>query len=463
MLLFVTLTTLLGAGPVSFAEVGFSVTRAERGITVSEVSAGGVAAKAGLKVGDVIESIFSPSPTIGSTLMGFDDETLRNWVLPVWETPTVLNVRRGTATRMVQLVRPGQREGPEFPDLALPPEALAKLNFMQLQRYTMAQVRGVSARRAVETTHLLHRAHPAVWVADGGIVDGDEVEWTGAWVHLATHLEWHCAQSPMRAVLLRSPTAPVPAKPVESNDRALQGSSTAASVPLWSVRDVVAQCPASPDPKLPSVAVEAELRCEGQPAVKQPLEATLTVHCGRRSDYQYSLDALRLDGIETVVIGKGTRLEATIRWDSVKPRAVSARVVELSETTKDLAFRSAVLKPGTSDEKVTVSLDEKPARNVTLALQVTFPDGSTRLSPPEAMRFVTAEDDERDRKEFSEAFAKTDAVLKRLKDPCKDPDATVEFLKKQPEVSFASQTNGDISYQVGKRGMPMLIHCHPGH
>ena len=80
------------------------------------------------------------------------------------------------------------------------------------------------------------------------------------------------------------------------------------------------------------------------------------------------------------------------------------------------------------------------------------------------MRTVTKAAFDAELAEFSAAEGQLSDVLKRLKDPCKDLDATVRFLEKQPEVKAVSRSGGDITY-VGKAppGLPMLIHCHPGH
>lgn len=461
MLAFALLSLTLTAGELPFDEVGFAVARRGDALVVSRVDAAGVAAKAGLQVGDVIDSVIAPNPR--TSLATLDDEQVRAYLLPTWESPVALRVKREQASRLVQLSRPGKRTEPEFATMPLPPEALKKLTPMQMARYMSALSAHVAANRPKPKTFISHDAQPQVWVADGGVLEGVSTSWTGAWVHLETSLRWSCAGAPMRSVTLRSEQAPVPKTLVESTDAHLQGSSTPISVPLWRLADLKARCPGATS-TLPSVPVEAEIRCEGQPPVTQPLTATLEVRCDHAPNQSAQLDALRLFDNEVTVIEAPKPLRATVWWSRAVPRPVSAVLVEVDAKGAIVGTRSKVLPFQADDAVVPFTLALEPARALTLALQFTFADGSTRRSPPQPMRTVSKATSDAELAEFSQAGGQLSDVLKRLKDPCKDLDATVRFLEKQPEVKAVSRSGGDITY-VGKAppGLPMLIHCHPEH
>lgn len=401
MLALALVSLTLTAGDLAFDEVGFAVERRGDVLVVSRVDGEGAAATAGLQVGDVVDSVIAPSPR--SSLAKLDDEQLRAYLLPTWESPVALRLKRDKATRIVQLTRPGTRTEPEFPTMPLPPEALKKLTPMQMARYMSALSTHVASNRPKPKTFISHEAQPRVWVANGEVVEANEASWTGAWVHLETSLRWSCAGAPMRSVTLRSSEAPVPTTIVESADKALQGSSTPISVPLWRVSDLGPRCPSGAT--LPSVPVEAEIRCEGQPPVLQPLTATLEVRCDRTPNQSARLDALRLFDIETIVIEQPRPLNATLWWSRVAPRPVSAVLVELDAKGGIAGTRSKVLPWQADDAVAPFTLDLKPPRAITLALQFTFADGSTRLSPPQTMRTVTKAVFDAEAAEFGKSWA----------------------------------------------------------
>ena len=113
MLALALVSLTLTAGDITFDEVGFAVARRSDQLVVSRVDAEGVAAKAGLQVDDVIDSVLAPSPR--SSLATLDDQQVRAYLLPTWEAPVALRIKRGKASRIVQLTRPGKRTEPEFP------------------------------------------------------------------------------------------------------------------------------------------------------------------------------------------------------------------------------------------------------------------------------------------------------------------------------------------------------------
>lgn len=461
MLALALVSLTLTAGDITFDEVGFAVARRSDQLVVSRVDAEGVAAKAGLQVDDVIESVLAPSPR--SSLATLDDQQVRAYLLPTWEAPVALRIKRGKASRIVQLTRPGKRTEPEFPTMPLPPEELKKLPPMQMARYMSALSASARANRPTAKTFISHDANPQVWVADGRVVESVFASWTGAWVHLEASLRWNCAGAPMRTVTLRSEKAPVPTTIVESKDEHLQGASTPISVPMWRIADLTSRCPA-PTTAIPSVPVEAEVRCEGQPPVTQPLTATLEVRCDQAPNQSAMLDALRLFDNELTVIEQPKPLRATVWWSRAVPKPVSAVLVEVDPKGGVVGTRSKVLPWQADDAVVPFTLELKPPRAITLALQFTFADGSTRLSSVQPMRTVTKAAFDKEMEAFSTAGGQLSDVMKRLKDPCKDLEATVRFLEQQPEVKSVSRIDGDITY-VGKAppGLPMLIHCHAEH
>ena len=70
---------------------------------------------------------------------------------------------------------------------------------------------------------------------------------------------------------------------------------------------------------------------------------------------------------------------------------------------------------------------------------------------------------EKDQKEFASLTTKSNAVLARMgkqfKDPCANPDATVKWLRAQPEVTVANNHEGhNLSFTVG--WLPFMVSCH---
>ncbi len=453
------LCAFLVVAAVPIEPMGFVVQRGSTNLVVVAVMPEGPAAAA-LEVGDVIEQAVTPTTVASATLIDFTAQELAAFLTPPVGGALVLKVRRGGSMVTATLQRTPRGGPSEFPTMPVPRDEFDHFPPDKQARYRHAFARWQRARYPTEKqTHVTLDHHPAVWVAEGHLVDGDGIAWTGDWVHLEGSMPWHCERSPMRQVLLTS-TAPVPRIVVSSNDVALRGSSTAVSLPLWKIDAVVARCKTGPG-ELPSPPLEAELRCDGEAPVKQPLQVSLTVTCGRRETRDRVLDVLRLYGAELIVIGQATALTANLNWPWVRPAPVSATIVEVDPRGAVVGRRSAVLPARDEPEQVPFTLDLATPRNVTLAAELTFADGSTRLSEPQSLRIITRETNEREIQEFDEGMAELTELHQALtaRRVCDDPAGAVRFLEGRPEVESASQSGKDISF-ITKRGMPSFVHCH---
>lgn len=92
---------------------------------------------------------------------------------------------------------------------------------------------------------------------------------------------------------------------------------------------------------------------------------------------------------------------------------MSAVLVEVDPKGGVVGTRSKALPWQADDAVVPFTLELKPPRAITLALQFTFADGSTRLSSAQPMRTVTKAAFDKEMEAFSTAGGQLSDVMKR--------------------------------------------------
>lgn len=452
---------LVLAAPVQIEVMGFSVTRDQAVVTVTTVTPGSPAAAMGLEPGMTLVQLMSPTWMFmgGRGLSELDERDLHDALSPPAGEALVLRVRRGDSSAILSGACKAAAPDP-WTVGPLTTDGLQRLSVMQLGRYNAWQVAG---RRLTPEPRapLALEGRPVARLAKETLLAVDSGGWTPAWVYLSGRLRFSCASSPMRFVELTS-EAPVPRVAAQSSDQALQGSSVPVELPLWRTRDVVAACKAGKQ-RVASVPLTATLGCDGQAPSSLPLTLDLELACDEPAPKEVFRLQLRVER-ETLVMGEGATQKAWW-WSRDPPRPRAVAVVERDAQGR-VTRRLGALTPGDDSEwSARISFDVARPRAFSAALELEFPDGTTEVGPPLAMRVISHEDDAKELALFRAQLDASEAVRRRLflqrPDFCKDPQGTVAWLQQQPEVTFAASADHghSISFQALK-GPPHLLSCH---
>jgi hypothetical protein len=265
----------------------------------------------------------------------------------------------------------------------------------------------------------------------------------------------------MRSIELTGP-APVTKVLATSTDPHLRGSSVQAEIPLWRVKDAKAAC-ARGDKELASVALTATVRCEGAAPIVMPFQQTLALDCVTEAPRHASRwDGLRVK-TETLVVGGDGATKVSVWWSAVRPSPKKVSLVELDDRGAVRKRLLALVATGADTTEHELKLDVTKARQVKLALEILFLDGSLGLSTSQDVRIAEQATLDAELREFNADGERFEAVMKKLretfKEPCDDPKKAAEWLKQQEGVAFASVgEGGDISVSMGR--IPVVIMCH---
>lgn len=455
---------VVAAAPLDIAPLGFSVQVEGDAVVVRTVKAGSVAQKAGLTPGFVVERVVSPQYLFGhGPLAQLPPEDLATLLTPPHgENLTMLGRDGDGRSKPITMARTDPAPANPFPDLALPAEKVVRLSLMQQSQYRLAQMMGAQKQRADAEA-----ARPpfeldvrgAVEIGPDGVHTGVNTAVTPEWIYFDDRLRFRCQGGPMRSIEMTGPS-PVAKVVATSTDKALQGGSSEVQLPLWRTKDAIDACRRK-QTTLPSVTLTATLRCEGKEPRSMPLSAPLTLSCVDKAE-EVHLDALRIKSPERVVAGTQEPVLVSVWGRALRPPPTSAAVIELDDKGKAVK-RWPVTVPAQTTLETTVPVDLSKPRTVTLALEVKFPDGSIDRSTPKKLRILSAAAREEEDRAFQartdQMFAVNARLTKVFPDPCADPEATVKWLRAQPEVSLATNHEGhNLSYVVGE--LPMIVMCH---
>ena len=451
------LLLVLAAAPVEIETLGFSVQADGEQVTVSAVTPGSSADKAGLTPGVLISKVLAPQYTFARGPLGLlSEQDLHDMLTPHHPEKLVFLGKLDGKSRAYSLER-----------LDAPPKEAPRIRTAEeIKRMSLVQ-RGLYAAQLPALTAppprdpdpaLSYGGRLKATVSPAGIHD---IAATPEWIYLADSVQYHCPSTPMRSIELVGPS-PVTKVIATSTDPHLRGSSVRAEIPMWRVKDAKAAC-ARGEKQLPSVVLTATVRCENAAPIVMPFQQTLTLEClsdAPRDVYRY--DALRVKK-ETLVVGGDGATKVSVWWSAVRPAPKKVSIVELDERGA-VRKRLLAIFPGDADTtEHDLKLDAKKARQVKLALEILFMDGSIGLSTAQAVRIAEQATLDAELREFNADAARFEAVMKRLretfKEPCDDPQKAAEWLKKQEGVDFASVgEGGDISVSMGR--IPLVSMCH---
>jgi hypothetical protein len=304
-----------------------------------------------------------------------------------------------------------------------------------------------------------------VAVGEGGALDLVTAS-AGAspeWIYYLGQLAFRCPGAAMRGIEL---DGPVPGRKVRvsSSEGPAQSGSVPVQVPLWPVSAAVAAC-GTGQATLSSAPFVGTLRCEGLGPVRVELRVPLKLRCSAgkvRARRAYA--APRVRSAEHVLVGSTEPTRVSLAWALLRPTPSSARLVELDDDGGVVEWHQALPAPGLAQTSAEASLqlDTSAPRNAWLAVELTFPDGSKALSAPGLVTVESPAQREAALKAIQGGFGHRNAVGERLQrafaDPCKDPEATVAWLRAQPEVSHAAGwPGGRVAYVVD--GVPVTVLC----
>ncbi len=165
-----------------------------------------------------------------------------------------------------------------------------------------------------------------------------------------------------------------------------------------------------------------------------------------------------------MTVGAGSAFKADLSWDRFEPLPRSVSLVEVNSARGVVKRLVTVSAPTSgSSSEATFSLDTSVPREVSIAPEVTFNDGTVELGTARHLRVATAEQLQREHTEMDDDFEKINAVEKRWKavypEACKDGEAAAAWLRQQPEVSSASYSSEHktMSFTVGQT--PLIVQC----
>lgn len=459
------------AAPVYAEVLGFAVEVKGDAVEVITVEPGSPAAKAGLVVGVQLARPSSPVYVFGRAgpFAQLNERDLRDWLTPSWGEPLIVRGTLEGKSRTYVMARTDPEPKVRFPEMPLSTAQLQRLSVMNQARYyqelNMFMASRMRAARPKEAALSLS-ARPEVELTPQGVEANGQVAATPEWLYLEDRLSFSCERSPMRRIELVGP-APVTKVAATTSDSALQGASVPVELPLWRVKDAQAACKEGRT-SLPSVVLTGTLGCEGVPDVSVELSLPLTLRCAATAPQErYHLDGLRVRSPETVQVGDKAPTQLEVWWRALRPTPTLVTVVELDARGAVSKRLSAAPPPRKDDEgdttKLTVQLDTRKERDVQLALEVKFPDGTIDLSKAHRVRVITREREAAELKAFQAKLATQEEVLARLRATfpklCDQPDAAVAWLREQPGVDLATNHGGhNLSFVVG--GLPMIIDCH---
>lgn len=455
MLVLLALTALTAA-PVHIETLGFSVELQGEVINVVEVTPGSSAEAAGLKVGVHIERVLAPVYLFArGPLAKLSSIDLHDALTTSHDEALVFLGSLGGAKQTFKLTR----TDPPPPPLTapLPMEKVKRLSTVGQAMYYANLSKLMAPRPRPPEPPVSYAEQVSAEVSPAGVHQVLRGAATPEWIYLDDKIRFSCPNSPMRSIELVS-VAPVKKVLATSNSKSLQGGYVDAQIPMWRVKDAREACKRK-ESKLPSVELSATVRCEGAEPVTVPFSLSLGLEC--LSEPPAGEAHLRS---EELVVGSSEKMKVPVQWSALRPTPLDATVVELNDAGQ-VATRFTKVPPREDDERVEleVKLNTSAERKIQLALELKYPDGSVGLTPLQVVHVVSKEKREKDQKEFASLNAKSRAVLDRMwkqfKDPCANPDATVAWLRAQPEVTVATNHEGhNLSFTVG--WLPFMVSCH---
>ncbi|MCP3144128.1 PDZ domain-containing protein [Pyxidicoccus xibeiensis] len=479
MFLAVMTSALLAATPfsVTIEPLGFSARSDGEQVTVEKVKKGSVAAKVGLAPGMRIERINSPMRLFArKPITELNETDLHDALMPAWEEPLWLTVRVGEKQAEMQLARKDRPPAEEFPVIPLPPEQLLRLTPRQHARYMARLGSYYNSDSEPQPKPALRLEQGATaHVVGGKLKEVDGGGATPAWVYARATLDANC-QRTLEKVVLRGTTPGLPRTFTRKPGFAEYNARFEVDLPLWKPAAVTRACTSKTSSL--TVPLVADMYCKGVPVQKTKLTATLAVECKQepapgdedlRGDFSLLVlerpgDTLRPGQL---AVGAKGNVELRVYLGNVIPRPSEATLVELDAKGKvSRRFgKEKVPEDESSDQTFQVELDTKEPRTVRLALEVRFPDGSVVLGPPEEVEVVTPEQVAEERRQIEEAHERMQSFQRKLldarKDPCEKIEATVAWLKAQPEIEWASGDGShSFSYQVKGALAPLIFSCH---
>jgi hypothetical protein len=313
---------------------------------------------------------------------------------------------------------------------------------------------------------LLHNTSE-IWVKQGQVRRVQDGGFTAKWIHPLFQLDASCADR-LEKVELRG-AGPALARTLRPDaDESSSWKQFAFDLPLWKPTDATRACAAGK--KSLTASIRAELSCENDPVLKQTLSVKVPLACGRPGpdDSESDLDLLAFrGGTEEFLVGTQAVLPVEVGMlDRVIPQVVSATLVDVDARKKvRQRFVTLPVSAGAEEVKADLTLDTSTPRTFRLAAEVTYADGTTRLSDVREVNIITQAFVEARLKEQETGSQRLHAFDQRFEarfpDPCADVAATVAWLKAQPEIESA-HGNGhhNFDYRVKGSGITLIGGCH---
>lgn len=332
----------------------------------------------------------------------------------------------------------------------------------------LAQYSGPEPRRKPRLPFEAEQGPTTAFVVKGQLQGVDWGGFTPLWVHPRLVLNANCPGL-LRKVELRGAGAKLLRTLSMPADSTLHGTRFDLDLPVWSTQEVVRQCQTgNADLERP---LNATLFCQGQPEQKHAFVVKLSVSCDapvpERVEAVRDLMLSLGPPYDAFLVGATEPLTVGVNLARLTPRPTKANLVEVDAGGKVVRRLAPLALPEElSGQQLQVSLDTKEARTARVAVEARFSDGSTWVGAAKTQEIITDAARKERQREWEEAYRKMQDFEVRFgekfKDRCADLDATMKWLREQPEIedTYLADSGHSFSYKVKGALTAMNYICH---
>jgi hypothetical protein len=296
------------------------------------------------------------------------------------------------------------------------------------------------------------------------------VDWGGftpRWVHPKLVLNVNCP-GVVRKVELRGAGEKLLRTLTMPEDSTLHGTRFDLDLPVWSTQEAVLQCQTGN--AILERPLNATLFCQGRSEQKHAFAVKLAVSCDAPvPEHVVSVRdlMLRLDAPYGYRVGSTEPVTVGVDLNRLTPRPTEANVVEIDAGGKVVRRLAPLALPEElRGQQLRVSLDTKEARTARVAVEARFSDGSTWVGSTKTQEIITGAAMMEREQAWADAESKMmafeDRFGEKFKDRCTDLDATMKWLREQPEIEHASVSGNGHSFYYKVKGAlsGMSYICH---
>lgn len=452
-MLSLALLSVLTASPEFIEPWGLSLGTRDDAVVIASVRPDSPAARAKLKVGDVLLRLRSPKPD--AAVLGTLDEAA---LLPVskflGEVKTevlILDVGGETGSRALRRTEFRPRSGDELKKLTPMEQSLYFAELGSKGTPPSTQVAGIDfgPQRAKVTAWVDPQTKRLLAVNAGGA--------TGEHLWGMFGASYRCLGSKAHTITVKGEAMRTPVY-VDLKPDKLQGGAHEVQVPLATL-DAVTKCPAKPL----VTTLDLTLTCEDGSTIEGREKPLLEVKCEKPEGYQPPVfNVWQPFTAERVTEGVATFAVNPFASSGPQPTRVDVLVMNGKDVVTQLP-NAWTAKEAADFKRAAVPAPKKPGE-YTVLYEATWSDGTKSRSEPAKLTVLTKADAARSTEAATTGMFTIRTVLDRMKservEVC-DAKAAMPWLRQQSEVDQvrpAAKGNG-YSFTVKGWHMPHLVHC----